>query len=597
MTGKRKLKTSIVIEVAIVFLLCTIATGIEVYFCVDFLFTKNIDLQTERRATELSKEVELTITDYESYPWLIEYWYTHADTMDIEYDAVLDKGCRTAKKWQEFSQRHPDLQLMFMDEEDCEALTEKDQKLYAEIVYSVLLTRLDQIKESFGVEHIYSVVTEEPFRQMFFLLSAAEPGADRGSEPDQAYTLGTTVHTNIVVAEALREGAENHSYLTFTGDNADIYKELYTFGEHTVLVGVAFERSEMRHDIRTHTRIGAAIAILNQIALSVICLILLSILLLRPLKRIQKSIRSYSETKDSEAARREMSKIRSHNELGQVADDMVDLAKEMDAYTDQIRSITSERERIATELDLASKIQAAAMPNISRICPERSEFKIAGSMDPAKEVGGDFYDYFLIDEDHLCMVIADVSDKGVPAALFMMASKITLSQNAKAGKSPAKILADANKAISNNNPMQQFVTVWIGILQISTGRLTSANAGHEYPVIKTPEGSFELVEDEHDFVVGFMDGIEYNEYEMLLQPGTTLFLYTDGLPEAIDAGEQPFGMERMLKVLNEGSDLAPEQLLGHVRSAVDEFVKDAEQFDDLTMLCLEYKKEDISNEH
>ena len=248
-----------------------------------------------------------------------------------------------------------------------------------------------------------------------------------------------------------------------------------------------------------------------------------------------------------------------------------------------------ESSRIETELNMASSIQADMLPNIYPAFPERPEFDIYASMNPAKEVGGDFYDFFLVDDDHLCMVMADVSGKGVPAALFMMASKIILQNNAMLGKSPAKILTDANAAICSNNREEMFVTVWLGILELSTGKLTAANAGHEYPVMRKANGRFELVKDKHGFVIGGMEGLRYKEYELQMEPGSKLFLYTDGVPEATNAEDELFGAERMIDALNTDATAAPENILKQVRSAVDGFVKEAEQFDDLTMLCLEYK--------
>ena len=245
--------------------------------------------------------------------------------------------------------------------------------------------------------------------------------------------------------------------------------------------------------------------------------------------------------------------------------------------------------RIESELNLASAIQADMLPNIFPPFPERTEFDIYASMTPAKEVGGDFYDFFLVDEDHLCMVMADVSGKGVPAALFMMASKIILANNAMMGKSPAQILTETNAAICSNNREEMFVTVWLGILEISTGKLTAANAGHEYPVVKHGNGAFELLKDKHGFVIGGMDGVKYQNYELMLEPGSKLFLYTDGVPEATDAQNELFGTDRMLAALNQEPSALPEQVLKNVDSSVKEFVKEAEQFDDLTMLCLEYK--------
>ena len=280
---------------------------------------------------------------------------------------------------------------------------------------------------------------------------------------------------------------------------------------------------------------------------------------------------------------------RTGDEIEALAESFATLSARTLQYVDQVRSVTAEKERIGTELSLAKNIQASMLPHIFPAFPERPEFDIYASMDPAKEVGGDFYDYFLVDDDHLCMVIADVSGKGVPAALFMMASKIILQSAAMMGCSPSDILQRANRAICSNNEAEMFVTVWLGILELSTGKLIASNAGHEYPALRMPGGPFEIYKDKHGFVIGGMEDARYRSYEIQLEPGSRLFLYTDGVAEATNADQELFGTDRMIEALNMQPDAAPKQLLKHVRSAVDSFVKDAEQFDDLTMLCVEYK--------
>ena len=300
--------------------------------------------------------------------------------------------------------------------------------------------------------------------------------------------------------------------------------------------------------------------------------------MVKPIEQMTRSIVRSSQT--GEMFQMEDS-FRTDDEIELLAEAFDDLSKKTKNYIGQITEITAEKERISTELSLATKIQAAMMPHIFPAFPGRPEFDIYASMDPAKEVGGDFYDFFLVDEDHLCMVMADVSGKGIPAALFMMASKIILQSCAMLGQSPGEILTKTNEAICSNNQEEMFVTVWLGILEISTGKLTAANAGHEYPVIKKPDGSFELLKDKHGLVIGAMDGVRYKEYALQLEPGTKLFVYTDGVPEATDEDNKLFGTDRMLAALNEASDATPDQILKHVRWAVDVFGKDAEQFDDL----------------
>lgn len=243
--------------------------------------------------------------------------------------------------------------------------------------------------------------------------------------------------------------------------------------------------------------------------------------------------------------------------------------------------------RMETELKMAEQIQEGMLPNIYPPFPDRREFDVFATMNAAREVGGDFFDFFLIDDDHLGLVMADVSGKGVPAALFMMASKIILANNAVMGMSPARVLEATNSAICSNNPQEMFVTVWFGILEISSGILTAANAGHEYPVLKQGD-RFELYKDRHGLVLGGFDGMRYKEYVIHLQPGDKLFLYTDGVPEAADSNLELYGTERMLEALNEEPDASPRVILSNVQQSVDRFVGKAEQFDDLTMLCLSY---------
>lgn len=318
--------------------------------------------------------------------------------------------------------------------------------------------------------------------------------------------------------------------------------------------------------------------------------------LVNPINEIAQAAESYVEDRrkgDNDADHFSRLDIRTGDEVENLSLVMADMERDIKDFEENLTKITAEKQRISTELSVATRIQANMLPSIYPAFPEKTEFDIYASMDPAKEVGGDFYDFFLIDNDHLCMVIADVSGKGVPAALFMMASRIILANNAKMGKSPSQILTDTNAAICSNNREDMFVTVWLGILELSTGKLIASNAGHEYPALMQADGKFELYKDKHGFVIGGMDGVRYKEYEMQLKPGAKLFLYTDGVPEATDANDELFGTDRMLEALNSDLGAKPEDILKNVRAAVDGFVKDAEQFDDLTMLCIDYKGPEV----
>jgi len=251
--------------------------------------------------------------------------------------------------------------------------------------------------------------------------------------------------------------------------------------------------------------------------------------------------------------------------------------------------------RMELELDTGRRIQEAMVPNVFPPFPDRKEFDIYACMEPAKKVGGDLYDFFIVSPNHICLVIADVSGKGIPAALFMMASRIIIKTMAKKVSSPAGILSNVNNATCSNNKEEMFLTCWLGILDLRTGVLTASNAGHEYPFVKTPDGNFELLKDKHGFILGGMKHMNYEDYEVQMKPGSKIFVYTDGLPESKNSSGEQFGIERAGRTINKYKDGTPEEILNGVRKDVAEFVGEEERFDDMTMMCLQYNGTDFND--
>ncbi|MCR5844721.1 MAG: PP2C family protein-serine/threonine phosphatase [Oscillospiraceae bacterium] len=281
--------------------------------------------------------------------------------------------------------------------------------------------------------------------------------------------------------------------------------------------------------------------------------------------------------------------IRGNDEVTDLYQEIRSMENRIVDYTEHLTQATAEKERVSTELRTASQIQESMLPSIFPAFPDRNEFDLYASMTPAKEVGGDFYDFFLIDDTHLAVLIADVSDKGVPAALFMMSAKILINYRAQMGGSPSEILTAVNAEICKNNKSRMFVTVWLGILDLDTGVLTCANAGHEYPLVRGADGRFRIYKDRHGLVVGALAKSGYRDYEIKMAPGDAVFVYTDGVPEANNAEGAFYGMERLTAALNEIAGQAPRQILEGIKENVDAFTGEARQFDDLTMLCLEYR--------
>ena len=257
-------------------------------------------------------------------------------------------------------------------------------------------------------------------------------------------------------------------------------------------------------------------------------------------------------------------------------------------YIEQIKRVTAEKERIGAELDMASQIQASQLPRLFPAFPNRKEFSLYASMTPAKEVGGDFYDFFMIDQDHIGLVMADVSGKGVPAALLMMVARVLIKSGLQNGKSPGEALESVNNQLCESNDAGFFVTMWVAVLEISTGKGVAANAGHEHPVLRRAGGSYELVIYRHSMPVATMEGIPFRQHEFQLNPGDNIFVYTDGVAEATNGTNELYGTERMLNALNSDPDAQPGQVLANVMNDINAFVDGAEQFDDITMLCFRY---------
>ena len=250
---------------------------------------------------------------------------------------------------------------------------------------------------------------------------------------------------------------------------------------------------------------------------------------------------------------------------------------------------TAKSERINTELAIASDIQSNMLPNIFPAFPGRDEFDVYASMTPAKEVGGDFYDFFMIDDDHLALVIADVSGKGTPAAMFMVIAKTLIKDHAQLGMSPAEVFTEVNKKLCEGNEVGFFVTAWMGILNVKNGELTYVNAGHNPPVMKL-SGETKYLSCKPGFVLAGFEEYQYKEEKITLKEGDRIFLYTDGATEAFNVKDELYGEERLIACLKDQSGKPIDEVLRGVRADIKEFAKGTQQSDDLTLLAFDYKR-------
>ncbi len=445
--------------------------------------------------------------------------------------------------------------------------------------YTDMCARLSEFRDRLGALYIYTVTLEEgngftvidPDEDLFYIATSI-PVPPEFTKIEK----GQRIEPTLSVTE--------YGWLCSAYDNI-----VNSEGEVVCQVGVDIGMNEVmaeRHQFLIQMLSFAGILLLLSVGA---CVLLMRRIATKPLAMLSDAALGFAGdgkgfTKDDIISL----PIKSNDEIGDLYQVIRTMQGSIVEYLDNLTAVTAEKERIGAELNIAAQIQADMLPRIFPPFPDRGEFDIYASMIPAKEVGGDFYDFFLIDDDHLGLVIADVSGKGVPAALFMVIAKTLIKNRAQMGGGPAEILNSVNTQLCEGNEAELFVTVWLAILEISTGKGFAANAGHEHPIIRRSDGKYELVVYRHSPAVATMEGIRFREHSFELSPGDTLFVYTDGVAEATNANDELFGTDRLLTALNHDPAAEPKRQLAAVKQAIDDFVGDAPQFDDITMLCLHY---------
>lgn len=471
---------------------------------------------------------------------------------------------------------------MILEQLDFERITDYTENWKEDEYYENMCSYLNNVLISSKVKYIYIVVPEEVGRMRYVYdsggmeLGTYDPMSSYVDVAMNAYYTGDRVVNNYMVRKSPKYGYLTSSVLPITNDEGKTVALLF--------VDVAMEVIEST--LRAFIIRTILISLVIMLICSQLCYLYMNKTIITPLHVIEGCLNDFAE--NNATITDKLKSIVSRDELHNLSETIYSMEETVIEYIDEVTSITAEKERIGAELNVATQIQADMLPSIFPPFPDRKEFDIYASMTPAKEVGGDFYDFFMIDDNHVGLIMADVSGKGVPAALFMVIAKTLLKNRAQLGNySPSEILSAVNNQLCENNKAEMFVTVWLGILDITTGVIVAANAGHEFPVVKH-NGKYDLYKDRHGFVLAGMENLKYKDYEFKLEKGDSLFIYTDGVPEATNAGNELFGTDRMLEALNLNPDGSCREILDNVRSAVDGFVKEAPQFDDLTMLCLQY---------
>lgn len=491
------------------------------------------------------------------------------------------------------------LGLTEFDGDDLEACIASEEKSPA---FEQANDFLDTVKDSYDIEYIYVVVplNTNATDNMMDVMSGMSTAERLEDEAFYSVTLGNLTGESYPadVAAKYLAGMESDE-VTFFGNNTEFgydYTGMIAIrnsaGKAVALLCADVSMSAIHKTLNTYLAFVIVFAIVLA-ALTVVALYRwLHRRVVAPLARLKDVSEQFVASSHDAANPNDLimvdPDIHTQDEMEALSVSLYDMFGSMRRYMSDLVDATKERERIGAELGVATQIQRDMLPRIFPAFPQRNEFDLYASMDPAKEVGGDFYDLFLIDNDHLGVVMADVSSKGVPAALFMVIAKTLIKSHLQSGESPAEALMNVNDQLAENNEADFFVTVWAAVIEISTGKGVAVNAGHEHPALRRAGGQWELVVYRHGLVCGSMEGIRYREHDFQLNPGDRFFVYTDGVLEAHNASDELYGSDRMLAALNETPDADPEQMLKNVRASIDAFVDGAEQFDDLTMLCMRY---------
>lgn len=305
--------------------------------------------------------------------------------------------------------------------------------------------------------------------------------------------------------------------------------------------------------------------------------------MMRPLQKLDKGVKKVAQGDLSYHIT-----IKTKDEIGDLARAFNQMTTDLNQYIENLQATTAAKERIQSELKLGKDIQKRMLPHVFPAFPSRNEFEVFAVMEPAKEVAGDFYDFFFIDEDNFCVVISDVSGKGVPSALFMVIAKTLLQAEAQRGYDISDVLYNVNNALTKNNETSMFATLFCGIINLKTGALRMVNAGHNPPIIGNNKDGYQFIELNQNIALGVLDDFEFKVCETQLNKNDRILLYTDGITEAFNPDGEVFSEERLMQIMKDCNTENNQELVIKIQQEIKKFAKEAEQSDDITILAITY---------
>ncbi len=549
------------------------------------------------RLRQITADIVNRIDDEgEEFKILKDYFEEHTDEIELSKDFDNDQYRARDVFYAHLANKQPAGAIR--SELEFDMLDEEGKRLYVTWRMEYWFSVFFEMADDFGLSYVYFIYpADEAAHRMIYMFDATL-GTRQTEEGKEVLFLGDNVFQDPV----------EHEYMWMTWkkgialDGFDVtdneYGFVYNYYSPVVIKGEKVGLICADLDVeRVKSTIMANVA--TQMAVLAIVLLVSMFLLygfvqrniLKRVLRLEKNVKDYSEHKDNSLSGTIRSYVKSEDEIASLANRFANMIDELEEHMKNLQAVTAEKERIGAELHVATQIQADMLPRIFPPFPDRPEVDIFATMMPAKEVGGDFYDFFMIDDTHLAMVIADVSSKGVPAALFMVIAKTLIKNCALSGKNTAEVFSTVNDQLCEGNEECMFVTAFLAVLDIETGVLEYVNAGHE-PFLHRHDGKWSWVRPESGFILAGLPGFEYSSEKMRIYPSDRLFFFTDGVSESQNTDSELFGEDRIFETVVKNGDKKLTSMLPSVRRDIDDFAGEAPQFDDITMLVFEYRGED-----
>ncbi|MCR5031962.1 MAG: PP2C family protein-serine/threonine phosphatase [Lachnospiraceae bacterium] len=589
-------KKSLALQFTLFFLLFALVT-ITVSGVITYLTqTQSYHAECEKSLQQISRHLsELIGKDGQEFIYLEEYFKENNSSLRIPEDYIADLPESEAAFYRYLMEHYPDMQygenLQFTD------LDAEGQRLCATYRFEYWLSVFMESAESFDLSYVYYVYpTDEAAHKVVYMF-----------DPSLAVTTDGEGNTILDLADEVYEDPLLHKFMWQAWNDPSAEKGfdkidnefgfVYTYctplmvqDKKMGLICADISVDYVNSTILTSTA-RLVLILMAVLALSTFALMMLvDRRMIARVVRLEKSIGEYSETKDPGLARKIKENMGREDELGSLYQKSSDMILELEEHMKNLQAVTAEKERIGAELDVATHIQASMLPRIFPPFPERDDIDLYATMQPAKEVGGDFYDFFLIDDTHLAVVMADVSGKGVPAALIMVIAKTLIKNHLLAGETVEDAMIASNMQLLENNDEMLFVTAWVGIIDLTSGLVEFADAGHEPAFVLKQDGT--VVQINHKKKkppLATIEGTKYLRDTFTLEEGDRLFLYTDGVPEAINLKEELYSKERLQDLLTKHTADTPREIIAAVKADMDAYVGEAMQFDDITMLAVTKK--------